>query len=523
MGRKKPFIEKNEGVKFYLVNRSQKDPLYLDESLGEHVLVPVDPGTRKELVNTVNGLNNIKEKSLSEKEALKQKRMEEQKKFGIYYEDEYNYLQHLKEIDHEEDVAEIVKPDMLRVGSVLIKNDINEDEDVTYNAYSERKKLQLPSSVFASQFEEDVGYFNQAAPNNDPKIGWDPEVVKYLDEDEDVDFEDADNFLDDDFFVKANEIGPKFSKKNLQNKSLNDDDDYDYDSDDRDFDSDEAENDFFDDERESVKEFETKSRFSEYSMTSSVLKRNEKLRYLDSHFENIFAQYDEDQIGALDMEEIDGFRETSETNDVVLESALEEFDLLMKKKLYVAPKNEKKKLATLKEESNSDSKSEDTETETDETECGSDNEDTDAENDQAKKNYELVKLSSRKDIDDRLDCESIISTYSTIYNHPSTISETNTIKLSKKTGLPMGILGDKPITKKQMDKIEHRITRILPEIPERSKEETKEEKKVRKQLVKEHRRERRVEKKINKQAFKREEKIQICQMANQANQIKLPL
>ena len=66
----------------------------------------------------------------------------------------------------------------------------------------------------------------------------------------------------------------------MQNKSLNDDDDYDYDSDDRDFDSDEAENDFFDDERESVKEFETKSRFSEYSMTSSVLKRNEKLRYL---------------------------------------------------------------------------------------------------------------------------------------------------------------------------------------------------------------------------------------------------
>lgn len=134
------------------------------------------------------------------------------------------------------------------------------------------------------------------------------------------------------------------------------------------------------------------------------------------------------------MEEIDGFRVTADSNDVVLESALEEFDLLMKKKLYVAPKNEKKKLATLVEEG--DSKSE--ETETDDTECGSDSEDTDAENDQAKKNYELVKLSSRKDIDDRLDCESIISTYSTIYNHPSTISEKSPIQLSKKTGLPMG-------------------------------------------------------------------------------------
>jgi len=74
-----------------------------------------------------------------------------------------------------------------------------------------------------------------------------------------------------------------------------------------------------------------------------------------------------------------------------------------------------------------------------------------------------------------------------------------------------------------MDIIEHKICRILPEVPERKKDETKEEKKARKQLVKEHRRERRVEKKINKQMFKQEEKIQMTQMASQANQIKLPL
>jgi protein LTV1 len=74
-----------------------------------------------------------------------------------------------------------------------------------------------------------------------------------------------------------------------------------------------------------------------------------------------------------------------------------------------------------------------------------------------------------------------------------------------------------------MDIIEHKICRILPEVPARAKDETKEERKARKQMVKEHRRERRVEKKINKQMFKHEEKIQIAQMANQANQIKLPL
>lgn len=532
MGRKKPFIKPGEGVKFYLVNRSQKDPLYLDESLGEHVLVPADDNIRQDLVDQVNGLHLAPNRTQSEKEALKNKRLEEQKKFGIYYDDNYNYLQHLKNIDNvDEETAQMDKPDMLKIGNILIKNDIDEDNRL--------QKLNLPSTVFASgeQFEEKVGYFNQAAPDNDPKIDWDPDVVAVLDEDPDIDFEDVDNFMDDDFFLRANADDGKAPKrgKDLKNKSLNvdegDSDDEEYEGSDRDFDSDEAENDFFDNfsESQSVKEFETKSRFSEYSMTSSVIKRNEKLRSLDSQFENIYAQYDEDQIGGLDMEEIDGYRDST---DKVLESALDEFDLLMKKTLYVAPANtkvkSKPKLDVLKEEgSEEDDEGEGEETETesdDKTECGSDSEDTDAENDQAKKNYELVKFKTKKDKDDRLDCESILSTYSTIYNHPAMISEKRpAIELSKKTGLPLGVLGDKPITKKQMDKIEHKITRILPEIPNRSKDETKEERKERKQMVKEHRRERRVEKKINKMAFKYEEKIQICQMSNQANQIKLPL
>lgn len=278
MGRKKPFIKPNEGVKFYLVNRSQKDPLYLDETLGEHVLVPVDPDVRKDLVNAVNGINlNTNKKSESEKEELKRKRLEEQQKFGIYFEDNYNYLQHLREIDQiYEEQAELEKPDMLKIGSVLIKND--DDDDETSNI--ERKKLQLPSTVFASQFEEEVGYFNQAAPDHDPKIHWDPDVVRILDEDPDIDFEDEENFLDDDFFKKANDPEPR-REKGLKDKSLNVDEEYEDSG--EDFDSDEAENnDFFDDysESQSVRDFETKSRFTEYSMTSSVVKRNEKLRVL---------------------------------------------------------------------------------------------------------------------------------------------------------------------------------------------------------------------------------------------------
>merc|ERR1711976_450952 len=44
---------------------------------------------------------------------------------------------------------------------------------------------------------------------------------------------------------------------------------------------------------------------------------------------------------------------------------------------------------------------------------------------------------------EKWDCESILSTYSTLYNHPKLISEpkNNKIQLSSKTGIPKGVLG----------------------------------------------------------------------------------
>jgi len=236
--------------------------------------------------------------------------------------------------------------------------------------------------------------------------------------------------------------------KGLKNKSLNVDEENDLDEDGSygEFDSDEADNnDFFDgySESQSVKDFETRSRFTEYSMTSSVIRRNENLRNLDDQFENLMAQYDDDQIGGLDMEEIDGFRTG---DDSVLQQALAEFNTMMKKVNYESPKNKtaKKKtpkLGALEEEEEEEKEEEEDEdtTDTDETECGSEDEEDENDNEQAKKNYELVKFKQKKDRDDRLDCESILSTYSTLYNHPAVITEKRpAIELSKKSGLPLG-------------------------------------------------------------------------------------
>ena len=530
MGRKKKFIEKGEGVKFYLVHRSQKDPMYLDEVQGERVLVPADPETSRELIEAVNGLTlgGGGQRTQEEREERRRKQLEEQQKFGIYYEDDYNYLQHLREVDNEDEEADgggDEECDLLKVGSVLIKNNKEDDQhqhtDANNNnnsSVSNKPKLQLPSSVFASNFEEEVGYFNQGAPDHDPKINWDPDIVRLLDEDPDIDFDNEENALDDDFFVKAN------SKETPENDD-NDDDDDDDDDDEDDDENEEgnktratkqrsgAPNDAFfdrinhlsddgddgdddDDEDKSLREFETKSKFSNYSMTSSVIRRNEGLRLLDDKFEKIFAEYDDDQIGALETEEIEGFREY---NDLVLESALAEFEKLNEKRTYKTEMDREKQgkvakastLGSLAEHAEENATSQDDETEE---EGDDDDEDTltesDGDDDDDDENaYDVVKVSKRKDKDDRLDCESIVSTYSNLYNRPAVISEkrvaaTGQIQLSRKTGLPLGVLEEKPKSQKMLERIDHKIVRVLPQVTPRTPNETKEEKKARKQAVK---------------------------------------
>merc|ERR1712192_202552 len=119
------------------------------------------------------------------------------------------------------------------------------------------------------------------------------------------------------------------------------------------------------------------------------------------------------------------------------------------------------------------------------------------------------------------DAETILTTYSTLYNHPKLISEPKKlgpIQLSSKTGIPKDTLG-RGLTSaalKQLDMEnnamddEDDLKSRMTECSMRPKHETKEEKKARKTEVKAERRE---EKKANILAFKsekiRQEKISI--------------
>jgi len=164
-GKTKKFIDKKNAVTFHLVHRSQKDPLVADETAPQRVLVPVGD----------------KQAAKSEKKVDSEKRKEEQQKYGIYFDDDYDYLQHLRDVN------------TLSVEWERIENT---------NSQKDAPKINLPSSVFASNVEEKVGMLNKAAPVSGPQLDLDPDIVAAMDDD--FDFDDSDNQLEDNFIELAN-------------------------------------------------------------------------------------------------------------------------------------------------------------------------------------------------------------------------------------------------------------------------------------------------------------------------------
>lgn len=227
-------------------------------------------------------------------------------------------------------------------------------------------KFNLPSSVFASEVEEEVGMLNKAAPMTGPQLHLDPDLVAAMDED--FDYDDPDNMLEDNFMELAQGVA--------SGDEINEEDEDNYI--DSDFDGTE------DDERSFEKE-ETKSRFTNYSMTSSVIRRNDQLTLLDDRFEKMYEGYDENEIGALDTEEIEGHM--LESSDILLQYA-EEFEKEQRKELLDKEKITEKVMEHL--------------------EVSSDEEEV-----------RFVEVEEKE----KWDCETILSTYSNLYNHPKLIME----------------------------------------------------------------------------------------------------
>ena len=400
---------------------------------------------------------------------------EEEREHGVFYDDDYNYLQHMKDRN-------------------VVEHDWSEADRFVMNAEERQlNKLQLPASVFGTQGqEEEVGLLNKAAPRG-LDLSLDPDIVATMDED--FNFDDPDNEFEDDFIMQMN-----------GGAAGQDDEDYDYEGDDDgewEDDSDDCAGGRSDDEEDdkvpslvSWSGEETKTRFTNYSMSSSVIRRNAQLETLDDKFEKFMDQYDEAEEGALECEEIEGFMDENgaRMKELTREHAVN------KAKLRQQLDQEREIIhRTLMEDS-----------------------------DEEAEDLEIVKV---EDKGKHWDCESILSTYSTLYNHPKLISEpkNNKIQLSSKTGIPKGVLG-RGLTAgalKQLDQLSDgqedddvmSIKSKISELSVRPKHETPEEKRDRKSQLKQARKERREEKKANSEAFKMEKKMQEKILMNNKNNL----
>jgi len=471
MPKTKKFIDKKNADTFVLVHRSQKDPLAADETAPQRVLVPL---------SSKGGKSDTA--SSEQKPIDKAKRKEAQIEYGVYYDDDYDYLQHLRDVNQtvEWELAEDNKNSRVWKAPVA-------------KGLSSGIKPSLPSVVFPSKYEEEVGLLNRAAPHTGPRPDLDPDIVAALDDD--FDFDNPENELEDDFVTMANAGGI-------------DDDDYDEEFEDSDGEYDDEADDVLYDMRSNSAKFsdhdnedfdDKQSRFTDYSISSSVMRRNAGLTLVDDRFEQMFAEYDDEQMGALDCEEIEGY---IDPNDEYLLKLAEEFEHAKTEGLRLNQEIGKKAREDIEEtrikyfeESKTDDECEST---------SSDDED----------------VPERK-----WDCESILSTYSNIYNHPKLISEpSKKITVDPKTGIPRNVLGKPGLTKKFLDQFNEAtndrdgdtqsMISTLSTISIRPKDETPEQRKERKMLVKEYRKERRMEKKANSLAFKEEKLRQEKQNLN---------
>ncbi|KAJ8925295.1 hypothetical protein NQ315_009124 [Exocentrus adspersus] len=426
MPKKFKKINKQNAVTFQLVHRSQQDPLVASEDAPQRILLPVE--------------NKNTKKSREEE-------LEQQHKYGIFYDDESNYLQYLKDVkDNQMEWPKHAEAELVK---------------------KEEAKILLPSSVFASEVEEEVGMLNKAAPVSGLQLHLDPDVVAAMDED--FDYSDPENQLEDNFIQLANGGGYEEIDSNFDDEEVD-------------------EVCSLPGSRHSFDDEETKSKFTNYSMSSSVIRRNEQLTLLDRRFEKAFEEYDGNKIDSFDCEDTEGY--IPNNSDILLRMADEFVKSQQRHGLSAHDLADRIKELAIKQQND-------------------------------KEEFVSLPINETR----KYDCETILSTYSSFCNQPKTIDEPNHPKKDKtasKNKANVSKLGsDKSASDDEESASvgEQSVISRLSVLSVRHKDESPEEKRERKRNLKEYRRERRKEKKLNKEAFTQEAKRQTKILINNRNNV----
>ena len=342
MGRKKkPWIDKKSATSYKLVYRGQDDPLSKELDHPQMVLAPL------------TGPHGDSDDSEDVDDHF-----EEQKKFGIYFADEYDYTQHLK------------SSTTMREATLLKKE--------------APPPLDLPSEVFPSKsLLPPLPHFQ---PFSDPQQEFvDKEIEAALEGQ--FDSSDPDGMLEDDFVFQANQVPEgelfygeygappeqwaelmgDFNPWSKEDKV--------------------EEGQFCDDDDE-------RSKLTECSMTSSAVARNEGKQLIDAQFDHLIEEYDRGMTGEQE-DEIVAVDDVTRGSDQLLEHVLKQFKQTRFGDTN-APADKSGEVATVNGDVDSSSDS-----------------DIDSK---------LEALYFPPPETEQWDCKSILSTYSNLYNHPKLIT-----------------------------------------------------------------------------------------------------
>lgn len=335
--------------------------------------------------------------------------------------------------------------------------------------------------LFVSKEETKVGMLERAQIES--KL-MDPDILTAMSKD--FNFEDPNNILDDDFVDQAGGM--------IEDTDMTDNLDDLFD------DEDEVEVINFNDMKQETaigddvkrhghsdnnEEFEDEDDFEEYprnfkrrdddnrstftgcSMTSSVMRRSQGLQQIDEHFEKFFEeQYaDDTEIGALDLNEVRGDQLLTNINEI---------------------HQLKREIREVRKRNHGDDYEPEIVSEHHKQAIIGD--------DDAQKDFVEVEV---KEHENKIDCESILSYNSNIYNHPKLIIEPHRRKTTSTT---RSDASDCTIDSKSQQSLVATLARLSV----RPQNETPEERKARKKAIKELRQERRQERKQNQHVFKSE-------------------
>ncbi|KAJ1984121.1 Protein ltv1 [Dimargaris cristalligena] len=538
---KKPFIDRNAAKSYYVGHRSQHDPLVADSESSQRVLIEI--GKNAKPMQSVRGEDKnrrgrLAEASVDELDA----QVGQAALHGIYFDDqEYDYMQHLKPMNQTPGAVFISKDGSTsadnppstnqRRGAFTLRETETDDttptatpDNANANATTaKRSGIQLPPEALPSSGHMEVGLLNQEAYPRGFLLDYDPEVRATLEALEDEDAVSA--AADQDFFDMLNAPGQIDYERDEEDDGPNSDWDEEQEflwrvkqanrragSDADGGDSDEG------GAGSVASGGDRRTTASKFSMTSSAMFRNENLTLIDERydqFENLYATTSESETSDDEEEDM----EMRDDFEAILDDFLDKYEVKGgKMSVKIEGETGLDKLDTVRRILGHCSLTDDPDAETDPSlrtpGGGEGGVPKPRKKGVTTDQYDIVNYRDVTKRYDNWDCESVLSTYSNLENHPALIplAPSRRIKLNARTGMPSST---KPSVQSEEDNVDEddendedgnsvQLESVDQGVP-RPKGETAEEKRLRKQAVKEQKKNRRQEKKANKMAEKQDQ------------------